>query len=140
MIKIDFTIEKDGMTFSDAIVLPDDHGLSDADIERMVKDAEANKEADQKRREVIDARNSADGMIASVEKSLEEAGDKVTAELKAEVEQAITDLKAVIDNDDAELIKANTNALAQASMKIGQVLYEASQAEATTETPDEAAA
>lgn len=115
-------------------------GLSDSDIERMVKDAESNKEADQKRREVVDARNSADGMIASVEKSLEEAGDKVTAELKAEVEQAITDLKAVIDNDDAELIKANTNALAQASMKIGQILYEASQAEATTETPDEAAA
>lgn len=107
-------------------------GLSDADIERMVKDAEANKEADQKRREVIDARNSADGMIASIEKSIEEAGDKITADLKAEVEQAITDLKAVLNNDNAEVIREKTNALVQLSMKIGEAMYKTNETTSTS--------
>jgi molecular chaperone DnaK len=98
-------------------------GLSDADIQQMVKDAEANKEEDQKKRALIEARNSADGMIASAEKSLEDAGDKVTAEIRAEVEQAIADLKAVKDGEDAGLITANLNGLAQASMKIGEAVY-----------------
>lgn len=109
-------------------------GLGDSEIERMIKEAEENAEADKKRREVVDARNSADGMIASIEKSLEEAGDKVAAELKSEVEQCITDLKAVMDGDDVELIRNNTNALAQASMKIGEILYKEQQANPTEGT------
>jgi molecular chaperone DnaK len=102
-------------------------GLSDADIQQMIKDAEANKEEDQKKRAIIEARNSADSMIASAEKSLEDAGDKITAEIRAEVEQAIADLKAVKDGEDAELITANLNGLAQASMKIGEAVYKQSE-------------
>lgn len=106
-------------------------GLSDADIERMVKDAEANKEADKQRREVVDARNAADGLIGSVEKSLEEAGDKVTVELKDTVQQSIADLKAVLDSDDVEKIRNQTNVLAQASMKIGEAMYKDTPTEST---------
>jgi molecular chaperone DnaK len=109
-------------------------GLDDKDIERMIKEAEENAEADKQRREVVDARNGADGMIANVEKSLEEAGDKVPEELKTEVTQCIADLKAVMDGDDVELIRNNTNALAQASMKIGEILYKEQQANPTEGT------
>ncbi len=105
-------------------------GLSDADIERMVKEAEANAEADKKKREAVEAKNQAESLIHSTEKSIKDYGDKVTAEEKGAIETAITDLKAVLDGDDAEVIKEKTAALAEASMKLGEAMYKQSQAEA----------
>jgi molecular chaperone DnaK len=105
-------------------------GLSDADIEKMVKEAEQNAEADKKKREAVEAKNQGESLIHSTEKSLKEYGDKVSAEDKAAIETAITDLKGVIEGEDGDLIKEKTEALAQASMKLGEAMYKASQAEA----------
>ncbi len=105
-------------------------GLSDADIERMVKEAEQNAEADKKKRDAVEAKNQAESLIHSTEKSLKDYGDKVTAEEKGAIETAITDLKGVIEGDDAEAIKEKSAALAEASMKLGEAMYKASQAEA----------
>jgi len=105
-------------------------GLSDADIERMVKEAEANAEADKKKREAVEAKNQAESLIHSTEKSLKDYGDKVTADEKGAIEAAITDLRGVIEGDDAEAIKEKTATLAEASMKLGEAMYKASQAEA----------
>ncbi|MEQ9247384.1 MAG: Hsp70 family protein, partial [Nitratireductor sp.] len=105
-------------------------GLSDDEIEKMVKDAESNAEADKKRREAVEAKNQAEALIHSTEKSLGEYGDKVSEEEKKAIEDALAELKTAVEGDDAEDIKAKTNALAEASMKLGQAMYEASQAEA----------
>jgi molecular chaperone DnaK len=105
-------------------------GLSDADIEKMVKDAEANAEADKKKREAVEAKNQGESLVHSTEKSLADYGDKVSAEDKAAIETAIADLKSVLDGDDAEAIKEKTATLAEASMKLGEAMYKASQAEA----------
>src|SRR5690606_32093985 len=105
-------------------------GLSDADIEKMVKDAEANAEADKKRRDSVEAKNQAEALLHSSEKSLKDYGDKVSAEDRQAIEDAITALRTAAEGDDAEDIKAKSNALAEASMKLGQAMYEASQAEA----------
>jgi molecular chaperone DnaK len=105
-------------------------GLSDEEIEKMVKDAESNAEADKKRREAVEAKNQAEALIHSTEKSLSEYGDKVSEEEKKAIEDALAALKTAAEGDDAEDIKAKTNALAEASMKLGQAMYEASQAEA----------
>jgi len=105
-------------------------GLSDADIDRMVKEAEANAEADKKKREAVEAKNQAESLLHSTEKSLKDYGDKVSAEDKAAIETAMAELKGVIEGDDAEAIKDKTNALAEASMKLGEAMYKASQAEA----------
>ncbi|MFC5586635.1 molecular chaperone DnaK [Nitratireductor kimnyeongensis] len=105
-------------------------GLSDDEIETMVKDAESNAEADKKRREAVEAKNQAEALIHSTEKSLAEYGDKVSEEEKKAIEDALAELKTATEGDDAEDIKAKTNALAEASMKLGQAMYEASQAEA----------
>ena len=105
-------------------------GLSDADIDKMVKDAEANAEADKGRKELIEAKNAADSLIHQTEKSVAEFGDKVSAEEKGEIETAITDLKSVKDGEDAEAIRTKTQTLVQASMKLGEAMYKASQAEA----------
>jgi len=102
-------------------------GLSDADIDKMVKDAEANAAADKTRREAVEARNHGEALIHSTEKSLADFGDKVSSSDKSIIENAITDLKAVIDSNDAEDIKAKTNALAQAAMKLGEAMYAAQQ-------------
>jgi molecular chaperone DnaK len=104
-------------------------GLSDADIEKMVKDAESHAEEDKKRRALIEARNQAEALIHSAEKQLKENEAKVEAADKSAVEAAIADLKGVKDQDDASAIEAKTNALTQAMMKIGEALYRASQAE-----------
>ncbi len=103
-------------------------GLSDADIEKMVKDAEENAEADKKRRDAVEAKNQAESLIHTSEKSLADYGDKVTAEDKAAIETAIAALKTSVEGDDAEDIKAKTQALSEASMKLGQAMYEAAQA------------
>ena len=105
-------------------------GLSDADIERMVKEAEANAEADKKKRESVEAKNQAESLIHSTEKSLKDYGDKVSAEDKAAIETAIVDLKGVLEGDDADIIKEKANTLAEASMKLGEAMYKQSQAEA----------
>lgn len=105
-------------------------GLSDDDIEKMVKDAEANAEADKKRRESVEARNQAEALVHSAEKSLKDYGDKVSEDDRKAIEDAIAELKTAIEGDDAEEIKAKSNALAEASMKLGQAMYEANQAEA----------
>ena len=105
-------------------------GLSDDDIEKMVKDAEANAETDKKRRETVEAKNQAESLVHSTEKSLAEHGDKVSAEVKAEIEAAIAEAKTALEGDDAEAIKEKADALAQASMKLGEAMYQASQAEA----------
>lgn len=102
-------------------------GLSDADIDKMVKDAEANAAADKARREAVEARNHAEALVHSTEKSLADYGDKVSSSDKSIIESAIADLKAVIDSNDAEDIKAKTNALAQAAMKLGEAMYAAQQ-------------
>ncbi|EAU41166.1 molecular chaperone DnaK [Fulvimarina pelagi HTCC2506] len=106
-------------------------GLSDADIEQMVKDAEANAEADKKRRATVEAKNQGEALVHSAEKSLEEYGDKVSEDDRNEIRSAIDDLKAELEKEDAdaESIKAKSDTLGQASMKLGQAMYEASQAE-----------
>ncbi|AEQ53351.1 molecular chaperone DnaK [Pelagibacterium halotolerans] len=105
-------------------------GLSDADIEQMVKDAEANAETDKKRREVVEAKNQAESLVHSTESSLKEHGDKVTAEIRTEIETAIADTRTALEGDDPEAIKEKAAALAQASMKLGEAMYKASQEEA----------
>lgn len=102
-------------------------GLTDADIDKMVKDAEANAAADKTRRDAVEARNHAEALIHSTEKSLADYGDKVSSSDKSIIENAIVDLKAVIDSNDAEDIKIKTNALAQAAMKLGEAMYGAQQ-------------
>lgn len=105
-------------------------GLSDADIERMVKEAEQNADADKKKREAVEAKNQGESLIHSTEKSLKDYGDKVTAEEKTAIETAITDLRAVLEGDDADAIKEKSATLAEASMKLGEAMYKQSQAEA----------
>ena len=106
-------------------------GLSDADIEKMVKDAEANADEDKKRRELVDAKNQGEAMIHSAEKSLVDYGDKVSAADKSAIESAVAGLKTALESDDVEAIKAKTNDLVQASMKLGEAMYKA-QGEAAT--------
>ena len=96
---------------------------TDEDIDKMVKDAEANKEADKKKRENVDARNQADSLVFSTEKSLKEHGDKVPEEDKNKITADIEELKKVKDGDDIEAIKAKTEALVQSSMKLGEAIY-----------------
>ncbi len=98
-------------------------GLSEADIDRMVKDAEAHAEEDKRRRELIEARNNADALIHTTERTVNEAGDKISQSDKETVQQAIQALKDVATSEDAEQIKAKTDALAQVSMKLGETLY-----------------
>ena len=104
-------------------------GLSEADIEKMVKEAEANKEADKKKREDVDARNHADALADSTEKALKEHGDKVSVEDKAKIETSLTDLKEALKGTDVESIKSKTGALTEASMKLGEAIYKSQQAE-----------
>ena len=104
-------------------------GLSDADIQKMVKDAEANAAEDKKRREAVDAKNHADALVHSTEKALAEHGSKVEESERRAIEDAVSDLKEALKGDDAEAIKAKTNTLAQASMKLGEAMYK-QQAEA----------
>ena len=100
-------------------------GLSDADIEKMVKDAEANAAEDKQRREMVDAKNQGEAMIHSAEKSLVDYGDKVSAADKSAIEGAVAALKTALEGEDAEAIKAKTNDLVQASMKLGEAMYKA---------------
>jgi len=102
-------------------------GLSDADIEAMVKEAESNKAEDEKRKAVVEAKNQAEAVVHSTEKALAEHGDKVSAEDKGAIESALSDLKSALEGDDAEAISAKTQTLIQASMKLGEAMYAAQQ-------------
>ena len=104
-------------------------GLSDADIEKMVKDAEANAEADKKKKELVEAKNQGESLVHSTEKTLKEHGDKVSAAEKGQIEEAIKALKTALEAEDLASIKEKTESLMQASMKLGEAMYKA-QAEA----------
>merc|ERR1712038_221641 len=132
-IEVAFDIDADGILNVSAkdkgtgkeqnIVIRSSGGLSDEDIESMVADAEANAEADAKRRQTIEAKNEIDSLSYSTQKSLDEHGDKLDDETKAEIEKAIAEAKDVKDEDDLDTIKAKVEALNQASLKIGQAIY-----------------
>ena len=111
-------------------------GLSQADIDQMVKDAEKFAEDDKKRRAVAEARNQADSLVHSTERQLVEHGDKVTPEVKAEIEAAIADLKGVLDGGDADALTAKTTALGTVAMKLGEAVYAAEQAAAASPEPE----
>lgn len=105
-------------------------GLSDADIERMVKEAEANKAADENKKKLVEARNQGEAVLHSTEKALAEHGDKVGAAEKTAIETGIADLKSALEGEDVEAIQAKTQALIQASMKLGEAMYAAQQGSA----------
>ncbi|MDC7786242.1 molecular chaperone DnaK [Rhodoplanes sp. TEM] len=102
-------------------------GLSQSDIERMVKDAEAHSEDDKKRKAAVEAKNHAEALVHSTEKALAEHGSKVGDNERRMIEDALSDLREALKGDDAEAIKAKTNTLAQASMKLGEAMYKQSQ-------------
>ncbi|MQT13572.1 molecular chaperone DnaK [Segnochrobactrum spirostomi] len=102
-------------------------GLSDSDIEKMVKDAEAHAAEDKQRRELIEAKNHGEALVHSTEKSLADYGSKISGADKSVIETALADLKTALEGEDVEGIKAKTNALAQASMKLGEAMYASQQ-------------
>src|SRR5690349_18811538 len=102
-------------------------GLSQADIDKMVKDAESHAEDDKKRRELVEARNQAEGLIHTTERTLKESGDKIGDAERTAIENAMADLKEALKGDDSTAIQAKTNALAQASMKLGEAMYKQQQ-------------
>jgi molecular chaperone DnaK len=102
-------------------------GLTDADINRMVKEAESHAEEDKKRRELVEVKNQAEALVHSTERMLKDYGDKVPAGDKSLVESAVADLKSVVESDNKDAIKQRVDALAQASMKLGEAMYQASQ-------------
>jgi molecular chaperone DnaK len=108
-------------------------GLSDADIDKMVSEAEQFAEDDKKRREAAEAKNQAESLIHSTEQQLKEHGDKVSAEVKSEIEAALAEAKTAVESGEPEQMTEKTNALAQAAMKLGQAMYEQQQAQAQPE-------
>ncbi|MBW2688423.1 MAG: molecular chaperone DnaK [Deltaproteobacteria bacterium] len=113
-----------------SIVITASSGLSDEEIEKMVKDAELHASDDHKKRELIEARNQADGLVYTTEKSVKEHGDKVDEETRTAIETALEDLKKAMEGDDPEEIKSKTEALATASHKLAEVMYQQAQSEA----------
>ena len=109
-------------------------GLSDADIQKMVKEAEANAESDKRRREQVEARNSTEAMVHQVERSLKDGGDKVPADVKSEAESAIADARKALESDDAATLKTASERLTQVAMKVGEAMYKAESASAAPET------
>ncbi len=126
---------------SQTIVIKASSGLSDEEIETMVGDAESHAEEDRKFRELVDARNQADGLIHAAEKTLSELGDKASGEERLSVESAITDVKKALEKDDREAIEAKTAALAEASGGLAQRLYaeqvDAESGKTTSDTADD---
>ena len=111
-------------------------GLSDDEIDKMVKDAEANAESDKKKREEVDVKNQADSLVFQVEKNIKEHGDKISPEDKSKIETDLKDLKEAIEKNDLELIKAKTQELTQSSMKMGEAMYKDQQANAAPGAED----
>merc|ERR1712032_1697566 len=132
-IEVSFDIDADGILNVSAkdkgtgkeqnIVIQSSGGLSEDDIEKMVQDAEANAEADAKRRQAIEAKNEIDSLIYSTEKSLTDNADKLDADIKAEIEKAISEAKEVKDSEDIEAITGKKDALNNMALKIGQAVY-----------------
>ena len=114
---------------SQNIVIKASSGLSDEEIETMVRDAESHAEEDRKFRELVDVRNQADGLIHAAEKTLKDLGDKATSEERMNIENAVSDLKAAMEKDDKEAIEKKTAALAEASGALAQKLYTEQQTE-----------
>jgi molecular chaperone DnaK len=115
-------------------------GLSDADIDAMVKEAESNKAEDEKRKAGVEAKNQADAVIHSTEKALAEHGDKVGDAERTAIQTALDDLKGVVESGDSEVISAKTQTLIQASMKLGEAMYNAQQNTGEGPASDEDAA
>jgi molecular chaperone DnaK len=111
-------------------------GLSEADIKQMVKDAEANAAEDKKRKALVEAKNQGEAMAHSVDKNLKEHGDKIPASDKEAIEKDLEALRGVLSGDDAQVITDKTNALAQSSMKMGDAIYKAQQAEGAAPSGD----
>jgi molecular chaperone DnaK len=124
---------------SQTIVIKASSGLSDDEVEAMVADAESHAEDDRKFRELVDARNQADGLIHAAEKTLTDLGEKASSEERLQIENAVSDLKSALEGDDKEQIEAKTAVLAEASAGLAQRLYEQQAAEAGAESSDEAA-
>jgi len=110
-------------------------GLSDTEIEKMVKDAESHAEEDKKRKALVEAKNQAEALIHSTQSNLNEHGSKIAAADKTAIEEAIAGLKTAVEGDDADAIKARSETLAQASMKLGEAVYNAQQAGDGGEAP-----
>ena len=110
-------------------------GLSDADIDQMVRDAEAFAEEDKKRREAAEAKNNAESLVHTTEKQLSEHGDKIDAALKSEIEAAVADTKTAIEGGEPEAMKEKATALAQVAMKLGEAIYKEEQAAASPGAP-----
>ncbi|WP_047244462.1 molecular chaperone DnaK [Chromobacterium subtsugae] len=143
-IEVEFNIDANGILHVSAkdkasgkqanITIQASSGLSEAEIERMVKDAEANAEEDKKLHELVTARNHAEGLIHSIKKSLSEHGDKIGADEKAKIEDAVKAAEEVVKGDDKEAIEAKAEELAKASQKLGEIMYaQAAQAEGGAE-------
>ncbi len=115
-------------------------GLNEADIERMVKEAEANAEADKKRREFVETRNQAESMAHQLEKTLKEGEDKISAQDKGEAESAIAAVRSAIEGSDADALNSASERLTQVAMRIGEAMYKAGQAEAPQADPSGAQA
>lgn len=111
-------------------------GLSDEDIEKMVRDAEANAEADKKRRELVETKNQGESLLHSTRKSIEEHGDKVDPSTVEAIELAMGALEEALKSEDAGKIKGGIQNLTEAAMRLGEAIYKASQAEGGA-TPDE---
>jgi molecular chaperone DnaK len=112
-------------------------GLADDEIEKMVKEAELNAESDKARRESVEAKNQAEALIHSTEKTLEEHGDKVGEEDRAAIDAALADLKTAVEAEDTAEIQAKSQTLAAASMKLGEAMYQAAQEDTEHEVTDE---
>ncbi|SUX56417.1 molecular chaperone DnaK [Chromobacterium vaccinii] len=149
-IEVEFNIDANGILHVSAkdkasgkqanITIQASSGLSEAEIERMVQDAEANAEEDKKLHELVTARNHAEGLIHSIKKSLSEHGDKIGADEKAKIEDAIKAAEEVVKGDDKDAIEAKAEELAKASQKLGEIMYaQAAQAEGGTEGAQAAA-
>jgi molecular chaperone DnaK len=106
-------------------------GLSDEEIDKMVKDAEANAESDKQKREEVDVKNQANSLTFEVEKNLKEHGDKISAEDKSKIESDLKDLKEAVEKNELETIKQKTQELTQSSMKMGEAMYKDQQAAGT---------
>lgn len=119
---------------SQRITIQSNSGLSDEDIDRMVKDAEENAEADKKMKEAVDTRNNADSLLFQTDKALKDAGETVEAADKEAIENAQKDLRTALEGDDTEDIKAKTEALTQALYKMTEKMYAAAQAQANAQT------
>jgi molecular chaperone DnaK len=115
-------------------------GLSDSDIDKMVRDAEQFAEEDKKRRAAAEAKNNAESLIHTTEQQLREHSDKIDASLKSEIEGAVVEARSAVEGGDPEAMNAKSQALAQVAMKLGQAIYEKQQAtNATDGATDEAA-